>query len=348
MDTGKTFRDKTALVGVGSTDFSSMYRNLDPDRSDYDLGLQAFQGALEDSGLKKDDIDGVIVTRIASYQTMAHMLSLTQLRYVNILPAAGQMCGLAIQMAAMAVYSGMANYVACIYGNHGRSVRETYGGGGGGGRDPATWYGMTSPGASFATMWNRYLHQYGGYPEKLAAVPMTLRKHAALNPIAVMKDPFTVEDYLNTRFVAEPLRILDYCLINDGGVALIITSAERARALKKPPVYISAMANCTSIARTQYVSDDFAYAAMGSVSQRLYPAADITRQDVDCFMIYDHFSPAIVFCLEGFGFCPVGEGLDFVQGGRISIGGELPVNPNGGHLSESYMQGWAFQVEAVR
>lgn len=341
-------RDKTAIVGVGNTDFGSLYRNLDPERSSYDLGMEALKMAMDDAGLTKDDIDGVLVSRIPNYTQFCDMLGRHHLSYASILPGGGRYSGLAMQYAVMLVNSGLANVVACVYGNNGRSVGATYGGE----REESgafdTLYGFTSPGASWAMMWRRYCHEFGiRDPERLGAIAVSNRKHAATNPYAVMKKPMSLEEYRAARWIAEPLRLFDYCLINDGGVAFIVTSAERARNLRKPPVYISATVGATSLT-DHFTQGDGFQTAMESIAERIYPAAGIDRTDVDCLQIYDHFSPAVLFALEYFGYAPRGESLDFVQDGRITVGGELPINTSGGHLSESYMQGWAMHVEAVR
>jgi acetyl-CoA acetyltransferase len=168
-----------------------------------------------------------------------------------------------------------------------------------------------------------------------------------LNPNAVMQTPITMEDYLNSRFVAEPLRLLDYCLINDGAVCLILTSAERARSLRKPPVYLHAAAAAGDFDH-QYTVDDCFYDALQMVSRDLFTRSDIQPGDIDVAQIYDNFTPTILFTLEGLGFCGRGESGDWVTPARIARDGDLPLNTSGGHTSESYMQGWALLAEAVR
>jgi acetyl-CoA acetyltransferase len=208
-------------------------------------------------------------------------------------------------------------------------------------------YGMTSPGASVAHMWRRYQHLYNPPEETLGYLALNNRANACLNPLAVMRTPITMDDYLNARYVAEPLRLLDYCLINDGGVCLIVTTAERARDLAKPPAYIHASASCGDFAY-QYTVDDFFCDALGSVANDLFANSDIQRTDLQALEIYDNFTPVILFSLEGLGFCGRGEGGAFITPERIALRGELPVNTSGGHTSESYMQGWGLLAESVR
>ena len=208
-------------------------------------------------------------------------------------------------------------------------------------------YGMTSPGAAVAHMFRRHQHLYGTTVETLGQLAINNRNNAALNPVAVMQEPFTMEEYLGGRFIAEPLRLLDYCLINDGGVCFIVTSAERARDLKQPPVYVTATVQGSEITPYYTVEDHF-YEPLSRMSSDLFGVAEITHDDLDFAQIYDNFLPTILYSLEGLGFCDRGESGQWVNPERISRTGELPINTSGGHTSESYMQGWALHVEAVR
>ncbi len=300
-------------------------------------------------GLKKDEVDGLLCCRVPSYQRMAVMLGIRRPRIINVYEGAGRQSGVMLQAAVMAVATGMANVAAGVNGNHGRSVRDFYGGTGDPTSTPANeaMYGMTSPGAYVAMMYNRYRHLYGAPDDALAALAINNRKNGAMNPNAVMQTPITYDEYMATRYIAEPLRLFDYCLINDGGVAFIVTSAERARDLKKKPVYVGATAFAGDM-NNVYSSDECFYGACQDVAKRLYPAAGITQKDVDCAQVYDNFTPTILFSLEGFGFCKRGEAWQWVKNGRIEKGGELPINTSGAHTAESYMQGFALHVEAVR
>jgi acetyl-CoA acetyltransferase len=197
-------------------------------------------------------------------------------------------------------------------------------------------------------MFQRHRELYGTEHRHLAHIAVTFRRHAALNPGAVMREPFSEADYHASRYIAEPLHLLDYCLINDGGVAMILTTADRARDLKQPPVYVRGFAQATQLADSSFPPDDFWQAPMAQVARDLYPMAGVGAQDMDALMIYDNFTPTVLFSLEGFGFCPVGESGPWVADGRLALGGKLPANTSGGHLSECYMQGWALNVEAVR
>lgn len=344
-----TVRDTVAIVGVATTDFGALYRDRSVARSAYDLGAQAFTAALADSGLDKDEIDGIITARIPSYVRMADMLGLRRPTFVTGLEGAGRMSAVALQTAIAAIHAGLATTIALVYGNNGRSAGATYGGDDGplptGVYDTA--YGMTSPGAYVAMMYERYRELYSVPDLALAPLAINNRAHAALNPGAVMREPITMADYAAARFIAEPLRLFDYCLINDGGVAMIVTTTERARRLNRPLVTVSATAAAGDLTN-YYCSPDFYRGSCESVAERVFRDAGISRDDVDCAQIYDNFTPTILFTLEGFGYCPPGTAWKWIQDGRTALGGELPVNTSGGHTSESYMQGWALHVEAVR
>lgn len=342
----KALRGKVAVAGVGRTTYGRL-----PGQSPEDLGIWALDEALEDCGLSRGDIDGLIVSRIPDYQIFCEMTQISP-RFVNVTPGQGRMSGATIQIAAMAIATGMCDVIALVYGNNGRSAGAKYGGTGDryGGAGGGAWfpYGMTSPGAAHAMMFARHQYLYGTTADQLAHVSMTFRDHAALNPGAVMRTPVTLEDYHASRFIVEPLHIFDYCLINDGGVALILTSAERARDMKKKPVYIRGFAQETRLPGSDIPPEDFWREPLARVASEVEEMSGTTKSDLSAAMIYDNFSPTVLFSLEGCGFCPVGESGAFVADGNLALGGSLPTNTSGGHLSESYMQGWALNIEAVQ
>lgn len=340
---------KAAIVGIGATNFGALYGAEAPSRSAYDLAFDAFALALVDSGLKKAEIDGIICVRLPSYQQVAIELGLPQLRIAYSLEATGRMAGVALQHAVDAVALGRARTVAILYGNNGRSVGEKYGG-----RFDATapsaydaMYGMTSPGAYVAMMFRRHQFEFGTPTDGLAALAINNRRNAALNDLAVLRKPISRAEYYAAPYIAEPLRLFDYCLINDGGVCLIVTTADRAPSLKQPPAYIAASAIAASLT-AHYASKDYFHAACAAVARDVYTGTGISPREVDCAQIYDNFTPTILFALEGFGFCKRGESGHWVQGGRIELEGDLPINTSGGHTAEGYMQGFALLTEAVR
>jgi acetyl-CoA acetyltransferase len=206
---------------------------------------------------------------------------------------------------------------------------------------------MASPGAQYSLAFTRYQHLYGGTEAELGAIAVAFRKHARHNPTAIMQRPLSLEDYLAARYIAEPLRLYDYCLVNDGAVAYVVTSAERARDLRHPPVLIGGTAERANF-REWYVDPGFWTDACASLKRDLMDPLGVGTADIDCLQVYDNFSVSVLWGLEGFGFAPRGQGLAWLQGGRIELGGELPINTSGGMLSEAYLMGWNQHAEAVR
>jgi acetyl-CoA acetyltransferase len=337
---------RIAVAGVGTTRYGKL-----PEYDAYDLGVWALKAALEDCGLGFEDLDGLIINRIPDYQRFGEITGMNP-RYTTITPGQGRFSGICIQTAAAVIAAGMASTVALVYGNNGRSGGDRYGGAsdayGSGGAGFWFPWGMTSPGAFHALMARRHMALYGTTNDHLGTVAATFRRHAALNPAAVMREPFTLADYHASRWICEPLHLLDYCLINDGGVALILTTAERARDMRRPPVYVRGFGQATALKGSTFPPEDFWRAPMRLVADDVYRMAGLGRGDMDALMIYDNFTPTVLFSLEGFGFCDEGEGGPFVAEGNLALGGTFPTNTSGGHLSESYMQGWALNVEAVR
>jgi acetyl-CoA acetyltransferase len=338
----KDLKDKVAVIGVGNTKYGNF-----PHIDDYGLAAQAFRSALQDSGLEKSKVDGMLVCRIPYYARMGEVLGINP-RWSLTLPPHGRMSAIGIIEAATAIAAGHADYVALMYANIGRSRRVNYGGD----ESPGTWdpWGFTSPGAAHAMMFRRHMELYGTTTRQLAEVSVSVRYHACLNPDAVMRNPITIEDHESARFITAPLRLLDYCLINDGAVCLILTAKERARDFRQPPVLISGFGaqETFSPSAISNFDMDFWYPAVKAAGEQARGMAGVTHDDIDALMCYDNFSPTVLFSLEGLGFCPQGEAGRFVEGGALSLGGKLPVNTDGGHLSNSYMQGWALNVEAVR
>ena len=338
---------KVAIVGVAQTDFGQMYREKDAHRDQYALAGEAFCGALEDAGLQKDEIDGLICARV-NYTRMATVLGLRNLRVVNGFEGTGRMSGVAVREAVALVSTGAAEVVACVYGNNGRSVRMKYGGEGGG---PTVaydaMYGMTSPGAYVAMMYRRYRQFFGSPDDALAPIAINNRRHASLNPAAVMREEIDHDQYMASRMIADPLRLLDYCIINDGGVACIVTTEERARNLRKQPVIVAGTSGASDLTNF-YTSADFFYGACQSVAKGLRAQTGIGPDDVDCLQVYDNFTPIVLFSLEGFNYAERGAGWQWVREHDLGFDGDKPLNTAGGHTGESYMQGWSLHVESVR
>lgn len=341
MDDLKALSNHAAVIGVGNTAYGSF-----PETDEYGLAAQAFRAAVEDCGIDKNDVDGLVVCRIPYYARMGEVLGLDP-RWTMTLPPHGRMSGIGLIEAVLALATGQATTVALLYANIGRSRRMNYGG-----EDATVWdpWGFTSPGAAHAMMFRRHMEMFGTTTRQLAEVSVAIRHHACLNPDAVMKKEITIDEHEASKPIVLPLRLLDYCLINDGAVCLILTTAERARDARKRPVRISGFGGMESFKHSAISNFDFDmwYDAVKAAGEQAYAMAGVGTQDVDALMCYDNFSPTVLFSLEGLGFCPRGEAGRFVEGGALRLSGRLPTNTDGGHLSNSYMQGWALNVEAVR
>lgn len=345
----KRLKDRTAVVGVGASEQGTF-----PELDEYTLAVRALRNALDDCGLDRTDIDGLIVQGPGSisFTRLGEMLGINPAFGANF-AIGGPATGTLIQYAAMMIDAGMCNTCALVYGNASRTEGRRYGGMTmyNPGQEYANaffYYGLTSPGAASAFQARLHFETYGTTSRQLAAVPVAQRRHALLNPGSIKKEPLTVEQHQASRFVCEPLHLYDYCLINDGGVALIVTTAERARNLPKKPVYITGIGRQDTYRNSSMPNTTLWRDTMPKAADMAFGMAGVDRKDIDALMIYDSFSINVWISLENFGFCKPGEAGDFTQGGRIELGGELPVNTHGGHLSDSYMQGWLHQVEAVR
>lgn len=342
-----------AVVGVGHTDWRQDYAAVREGKVKYDsigLGSLAFVRALEDAGLTRDDVDGLIVGPTTPYERMGEVLGID----AKWGGQADAMLG--VIQACMAIKSGLAEVVALVYGNNQRSGKVNYGGSNAAGGASflsyvyhAPW-GFTSQGALYAMMFRRYMEETGLTSAELGEVAVAQRIGASLNPNALMQQRITVEDYLASEFICEPLHIFDYCLINDGGVALIITSAERARKAANP-VMIHGVGRYdlnTGATSLEPRLTEYYLPAQQKVAEQVFNMAGVGPKDMDTLQVYDSFSCHIPLALEGYGYCPAGGAGKFLREEGVALGRRLPVNTSGGHLSESYMQGWAHQVEAVR
>jgi len=350
---------RVAVVGVGDTDYGKDYRTplgtrqrgVPSERDSYALAVEAFKRALADSGLKKEDIDGLLVNG-APYWRIAEILGL-RFNWGADQGGAGYHD---VAKATEAINSGRCNTVAIIKTTVQRSVGAAFGG-----TNQtrsgymANWYyppwGFTSPGAQYTMAFQQHMERFGSTEEQLGTVAVTFRKHAMLNENAVMRTPLTIEDYTSSRYICRPFHIYDYCIINDGAVVLILTRADRAKDLPHTPVLVAGLGNYgAGIRHTQFSFRflDEGWENLKNASDEAFGMAGLGPKDITHFQTYDGYSFHLPMNLEGFGFCKRGEGLDFIQDGRIEIGGELPCNTSGGMLSESYMHGSNHQVEAVR
>jgi acetyl-CoA acetyltransferase len=339
---------KAAIAGVGASPQGKL-----PDETPLSLAVQALQGALDDAGLTKAELDGLLTMPGTTspegpknYLTLGGHLGINPSLTGSVVMG-GATAGALIQQAALAIDAGMANVVACVFSDTARTGGSKFGAPAGRGDSWGIW-GMFGNAANSAMTAQRHMALYGTTSEQLGWVAVTCRKHASLNPAAVMRDPITIEDHQASRAIVDPLRLLDCCLISDGAVAVIVTSADRARSLAKPPVNIWGMGQGHTLQTFEHPDWWYLPHQHDAVSMA-YRMAGVGPADIDVAQLYDNFSVAVLLWLEHAGFCEPGESGPFVEGGeRITFAGELPINTAGGNLSESYMQGWLHVVEGVR
>jgi acetyl-CoA acetyltransferase len=345
-------RDAAAIAGVGHTEFS---KNIGrPERT---IALEAIKAALDDAGLSPADVDGTVKFTLENTFEVDVMraLGIGNLRYFgDIAYGGGAGCG-AIGHAAMAIATGAAEVVVVWRARNRGSGGRPWASKGNRVSGDMQWYlpfGLSRPVDQIAMLARRHMIEYGSTDEHLAAVATTFRAHAANNPYAMMRAPMTRDDYFASRFVSEPLRLFDCCLESDGALAVVLTSAERARDLRKPPVLVSGFAQGIGpqhMVMANYFTADPLQSPGHYAAQDLWRAAGMGPADIDVAQIYDAFSPLIPISLEAYGFCKPGEGGPFVASGALRAGGgSLPTNTSGGSLSEAYVHGMNLIVEGVR
>jgi acetyl-CoA acetyltransferase len=344
------FRNKAAIDGLGYTEFSK-----NSGVSTLTLGLRAVLAAVEDAGIAVDAIDGLATHRTgdsAVPATLAHSLGLTDLAWQLDLFGGGSASHSVVGQAALAVCTGIADYVVCYRALNARSEFRM----GGSGRPPVDVaesqyqapYGYFTPPQQFAMVAREHMLRWGTTHEQLGSIAVQQRAHALDNPRAQLRHPITLDDYLASRWVVEPFRLFDCCLESDGAVALVITTAERARDLRHTPVWISAAA--WGGGRTLYSAGepDATQSAARHVSRRLYAMAGVGPSEFDFAELYDCFTWSVLVQLEDYGFCAKGEGGPFAASGAIARGGAIPVNTHGGFLCEGYVHGLNHVTEAVQ
>jgi acetyl-CoA acetyltransferase len=347
---------RAAVAGIGQTEFSK-----ESGRTEMRLAVEAASAALADAGLSPKDVDGFCTFTMDSNEEveLARNLGCGDLSFFSrIHYGGGAACGV-IHQAAMAVATGSAEVVIAYRALNGRSWRRF----GLSIHDKPTaelihysWYtpfGLTTPASWVAMFAQRYMHTYGATSEDLGRVAVAHRAFAATNPDAWFHGkPITLEDHQCSRWIVEPLRLLDCCQESDGGVAVVVTTPERARDLRQAPAVIRAAAQGSGAGQeemTSYYRDDLTrLPEVAAVSRQLWTQAGITPADVQTAVIYDPFTPFVLLQLEEFGFCGPGESKDFVTDVGIGPGGRLPINTNGGQLGEGYIHGMNGVAEGVR
>ena len=349
--------NRTAIAGIGQTEFSKA-----SGRSEMQLAAEASLAAIRDAGLTPADIDGTVTFTHDTNDELAlqRSLGITGTRWAGRTSFGGGGACATIQLAAAAVASGAANAVLVYRAFNERSGtrfgQPTNGGYARGGVPPRSVFsfGLDTPAKIYSLWYQRYMHHYGVTNEDLGRYVVIARRHAATNPAAwFFGKPITLEDHQQSRWIVEPmLRLLDCCQESDGGVALVVTSLERARGLAQAPVRIAGASQSHllggDILFDYYREDPGEFPEARAVSADLWSQSGLGPTDMDVAMIYENFSPVVFMMLEAHGFCKAGEASDFIKSGEIGLTGSLPVNPNGGLLGEGYIHGMNNITEAVR
>jgi len=357
--TRHSYAGRAAIVGIGATEFSK-----DSGRSELQLALEACAAACADAGVDPSKVDGLSTFTMETNPESEIMrgLGIDELTHFSRIHFGGGAPCATVQLAAMAVTTGVADYVLCYRAFNERSGRRF----GSGVQDrPAgataeeaqfAWtspHGLLTPASWVAMFATRMMHEYGVTSEDFGRVAVADRKHAATNPAAhFYQQPITLEDHQQSRWIVEPLHLLDCCQETDGGQAILVTSIERARDLAQPPVVIEAaaqgMADDQHMMRSFFRDSIVGLPEMGTCARQIWETSGLTPADVKTAVLYDHFTPFVLAQLEEFGFCGPGEAKDFVADGGIELGGRLPVNTHGGQLGEAYLHGMNGIAEGVR
>ncbi|MEV4113947.1 acetyl-CoA acetyltransferase [Nonomuraea sp. NPDC049695] len=343
------FRDRTAIAGVGYTPFTK-----DSGVSTLTLACRAVLAAVEDAGLSVDDVDGLATHRVgdsAAPTLVGPALGLTDLAWHLDQFGGGSVSHAVVGQAALAVAAGMAETVVCYRAINARSEFRMGGTGRGVPVSPEVQYqapyGYVAPPQQYAMYARAHMSKYGTKAEHFGQLAVTQRANAAKNPRALMRTPITLDDYLASRWIAEPFRLLDCCLETDGACAVVVTTAERARSLRRTPVLVSAAAWGGGTTHLSDPSADPTVTAAAALAPRLYAQAGLGPGDIDVAELYDCFTYSVVVQLEDYGFCGKGEGGPYVASGATALDGPLPVNTHGGFLSEGYVHGMNHIAEAV-
>ncbi|MBB4894173.1 acetyl-CoA acetyltransferase [Streptomyces olivoverticillatus] len=348
---GGTLGGRAAIVGIGATDFTK-----DSGRSELALAAEAVRAALADAGLGPGDVDGMVTFTMDTSPeiTVAQATGIGELSFFSRVHYGGGAACATVQQAVLAIAAGAAEVVVCYRAFNERSGRRF--GAGVRHREPSAegvalgWAlpsGLLTPASWVAMNARRYLHTYGLEPEIFGHVAVTDRRYAAVNPAAYFYGrPITLAEHAASRWIVEPLRLLDCCQETDGGQALVVTSLERARTLAHPPAVVTAAAQGAARGQEQmtgfYRGEMAGLPEAGVVARQLWRTSGLRPADIDVGILYDHFTPYVLMQLEEFGFCGPGEGGDFTTAGA------LPLNTHGGQLGEAYLHGMNGIAEAVR
>jgi len=350
----RSLRDRCAIVGAGNSRLGQV-----PGLSSLDLTIEAIANALDDAGLKPQDVDGIICRgpdeSYSHHQLVGERLGLN-VRFSTSLDNGGASQILSVMLAAMAIEAGLATTVVCGYGRDAWSrthrseetrVKQRTRPESQYAQEFGPEYGYFGAPAAHAFGAQRHMHEFGTTREQFAEVAIACREHALKNPDAQMKKPLTREEYFKARLIVSPFGLYDCSLRSDGAGAVIVTSAERARDLRARSVLIKGFGSFNNL--TGWFADDNMIRTAAQESGEIaYRMAGLGPKDVSTAQLYDCFTYMVVVQLEDYGFCKKGEGGPFVQSGALRLGGRLPTNTSGGQLSEAHVEGMLQIVEGAR
>ncbi|MGD0081958.1 MAG: lipid-transfer protein [Acidimicrobiales bacterium] len=357
--TRHSYAGKTAICGIGATEFSKS-----SGRSELRLALEACMSALQDAGLQPSQVNGLSTFTMDTNpeNEIMRLLGIRELTHFSRVHFGGGAPCATVQMAAMAVNEGVADYVLCY-----RAFNERSGARFGAGvqaRAPVAtteeaqyaWtspFGLLTPASWVAMFATRIMHEYGVTSEDFGRVAVADRRHAATNPAAhFYGQPITLEEHQASRYIVEPLHLLDCCQETDGGQAILVTSLERARDLRQVPVVLEAaaqgMADEQQMMRSYFRESLTGLPEMATCARQIWETSGLGPDDVNTAVFYDHFTPFVLPQIEEFGFCERGEARHFIADGNIELGGRLPINTHGGQLGEAYLHGMNGIAEGVR
>ncbi len=342
------------IAGIGQTEFSK-----ESGRSTMRLAAEASLAAIRDAGMTPADIDGMVTYTVDDNDELilARTLGIEEVHYWARTPGSGFGASATVQLAASAVVSGAANAVLIYRAANGRSGRRF----GQPRARPSTsipldlhfTYGLDTPAKMYSLWFQRYMHEYGVTNEDFGQYVVVARRHASTNPAAwYYERPLTLDEHQQSRWIVEPvLRLLDCCQESDGGVAIVVTSADRAGDVERPVVVraaVDAHVGGSSLMHNYYLPDFAGFPDAKQCATRLWDQSGLRPSDIQVAQIYENFSPLVLLVLEAYGFCGRGEAAAFIAGGAIDLEGDLPVNTHGGLIGEAYIHGMNTVLEGVR
>jgi acetyl-CoA acetyltransferase len=339
------------IVGLGMTDLGKVYG-----RTPADFAADAVRRAADDAGLRLADVDGLLTSSGVTGGVSVDLqrdLGLTDLRLLSHMQQYGSTAAAMVQVAALAVMSGTASVVACVFADSPLQPERGAGDVYGSRRAPAGWWGLLGAsgviGANpmYALAARRHMARFGTTTEQFGHIAVAQRSWAALNPAAQLREPITLADHQSSRWIADPFRLLDCCLVSNGGIAVIVTTADRAASLAQPPVHVLGWAQSHPGHYLRRHPDFGLVTGAATAGPAALEMAGVTLADVSVVQLYDCYTFTVLVTLEDYGFCPKGEGGPFAASGVLGPGGKLLLNTGGGQLSGYYMWGMTPLSEAV-